>query len=101
MRRLRSGSPREAKLWNSTWARLTENDWASIRRLLHPLASMHDHLDRPGLRIADDQIGNLTGLDGRRPRHCCHDLAHPRSDLRAFRHRHIGLRTDRTKLTAF
>src|SRR3954465_11406363 len=25
----RSGSPSEAKLWNSTWARLTEKDWAS------------------------------------------------------------------------
>jgi hypothetical protein len=26
----RSGSPSEAKLWNSTSARLTESDWASV-----------------------------------------------------------------------
>ena len=26
----RSVSPSEAKLWNSTWERLTENDWASM-----------------------------------------------------------------------
>jgi hypothetical protein len=26
----RSVSPSDAKLWNSTWERLTENDWASM-----------------------------------------------------------------------
>src|SRR5947209_22899 len=65
----RSGSPSEAKLWNSTCARLTESDWDSMA-LSHPLPAGHlqdyfaqiaDILARVGRK--QKQVGALAGLD--------------------------------------
>src|SRR5678815_3679200 len=91
-RRLRSGWPSDAKLWNSTWARLTEKDWASMA-LLHPLPIVHDHLRLAARRVLDHQVGWFAHCDSSGARRWSHCLPGSARDFGTFRHRDFRLRT--------
>src|ERR1039457_2623524 len=51
----RSGWPRDAKLWNSTSARFTEKDWASIRRF------SQQRLQLERTQVGEQDIGRMLG----------------------------------------